>query len=339
VQLATTYTVQVAGCDFVSTAVINVPPSSTISFDTMTLCLNTTLPLPSLPAGGTWSGGPATVATIVTMPLPGSITGVGIGTANYTYTYGTGGCRYLLTVHVVQCHCDTCDCEDHCYWKLTGNNIHGTRNIFGTLSNDDIRIVSNNTQRAVLQAGGFMGIKQLTPTTTLDVDCGAPTTAPSGLRLENLPSGPGQALVVDPATGYVYMANTALSKENNGSGNNHDLEERVNKLTQQLEEMKAQLSALGAGPGDNSTGNSLSATPNPSDGQFNVTYTIAGVFNTAAIRITDSQGRTIASKIVSNNTGVVNISLPPSTASGNLVITLIVDGKQVAQQKQVLLKN
>jgi hypothetical protein len=334
-QLGTSYSVQVAGCDFVTTAVINVPPASTIEYDTMTLCLNTTLPLPVLPAGGTWGGGPASVATIVTMPLPGSITGVGIGTATYTYNYATGGCRYQLTVHVVQCHCDTCDCDDHCYWRLTGNNIHGTRNIFGTLSNNDIRIVSNNTQRAVIQAGGNMGIRQLSPSTTLDVDC-VPTAAPSGLQFENLPIGMGNALVVD-AAGYVYRTNSMYARPAPG-GDNTELQNQINLLKQQLEEMSAKLNSLTSVPGDNSGGNSLSVTPNPTDGQFNVSYTIAGAYNNAVIKVTDVQGRLIVSRPVTNNTGSANITLPGSVAPGNLIITLVVDGKAVGQQKEVLVK-
>ena len=35
------------------------------------------------------------------------------------------------------------DCSDTCYWKVTGNNIIGGNNRFGTLSNDDVEITTN----------------------------------------------------------------------------------------------------------------------------------------------------------------------------------------------------
>ena len=32
-------------------------------------------------------------------------------------------------------------CDDNCYWKVTGNNILNGNNIFGSITNDDIRVL------------------------------------------------------------------------------------------------------------------------------------------------------------------------------------------------------
>lgn len=328
-----TYRAEVAGCDFVSTATINIPPPGPISYDTITVCTEGSMPLPTLPPGGVWMGGSPAIATLNLLPPPGFVTGVMVGTTTYTYIYDPG-CEYHLTINVIHCGCPSChDCDDTCYWRVTGNNIHGTRNIFGTLSNNDIRIVTNNTQRAVLQAGGFFGIRQLSPSTTLDVDC-TPTTAPSGLQFENLPSGHGNVLVVD-GSGYVYVANSIAYRPADGSP---DMQDQINQLKQQIEELKSQVLSLTGPIGEGNSGNSLTATPNPTNGQLTISYTIAGTFSNASIKITDAQGRVIVSKPVTGSTGSVNMNLPVNVASGDLIITLVVDGKIVARQKEVLIK-
>lgn len=241
--------------------------------------------------------------------------------------------RNLSTTASITIIDDSCKnpCSDSCYWKVTGNNIIGGNNIFGTLTNDDINIISNNTQRAIIQAGGNMGIRQLVPSTTLDVDC-TPLIAPSGLQFENLPLGQGYALVVDNA-GYVYVSRSALMPVSGAP----DVQSQMDDLKQQIAELKAQLSSLGT-QSSSGSGNSLSATPNPSNGAINVNYSIAGTFGSAVVSITDVDGRQIISKPLYKNSGTENIILPASIASGNCLISLIVDGRQVVQQKEALLK-
>lgn len=324
VPLGAAYRAEVAGCDFVSSSTVDVrADTGTTSTGRVILCAGTDAALPTLPGGGMWSGGPTTIATV--NAAAGTVTGISPGVATYIYTYGEE-CTFVLTVEVLRC-----DCVDTCYWTVTGNNISGGNNIFGTLTNDDIRILTNNTDRAVVQAGGFMGVKQLSPTTTFDVDC-VPTTAPSGLRFENLPVGSGNILVVD-ASGYVYVSPGIAALR----ASNTELMEQVNLLRQQVEEMKAQLGTMNMNVGGKG-GNALSATPNPTDGQLKVSYTIVGIYSNAVVKITDVQGRLIVSKTVSGNTGSVSLTLPANIASGNLVIALVVDGETVATQKEVLLK-
>jgi len=58
-------------------------------------------------------------------------------------------------------------CDEKCFWTLTGNNIVGNKNILGTLNNSDIRIFTNNIQRATVLATGQVGIGTPSPLHTL----------------------------------------------------------------------------------------------------------------------------------------------------------------------------
>lgn len=50
------------------------------------------------------------------------------------------------------------DCNDSCYWRTTGNNIIGTRNIFGTITPNDVRIFTSNSYRGIISANGHWGM-------------------------------------------------------------------------------------------------------------------------------------------------------------------------------------
>lgn len=84
-------------------------------------------------------------------------------TGHYGYTYldnicAEGPCPLVFTPS------DT-SCSQTCFWRVTGNNIANNRNIFGTLTNHDIRIVTNNNQRGVIKNTGEFGLGTMTPTT------------------------------------------------------------------------------------------------------------------------------------------------------------------------------
>jgi hypothetical protein len=320
-----TYRAEVAGCNTIASSTVSPVVTGSTTSDTFDVCIGATdtYTLP-LAGGGIWSGGNPAIATINTGTS--TITGISAGTTTYTYTYAQV-CVYRIVINVTQC------CSDTCAWVVTGNNIYGTNNIFGTLTNNDIRILSNNNQRAVIKAGGFMGIKQLTPTTTLNVDC-VPTSAPSGLRLENLPYGHGNVMVVD-ANGYVYLAQNGVYKQSEGS--NEDLQSQIDKLTQKLEDLTLQLSLLDCLPCENGD-YSLQVTPNPNNGRMNITYKINGGFESAAIKVMDGRGSLIKTTPLQTSNSTVAIELPASVVSGNVVVIMIVDGKAVARQKVALVK-
>ncbi len=100
-------------------------------------------------------------------------------------------------------------CSDSCYWKVTGNNILNGNNIFGTLSNHDIRVFSANSQRGVIKANGYFGWQTPSPTALFHINCSnLGEGVPSNLRFENLTAGKGSGLVVD-ANGYVFISKSA----------------------------------------------------------------------------------------------------------------------------------
>jgi len=220
----------------------------------------------------------------------------------------------------------SCDdkCDDKCFWKLTGNNIYGTNNRLGTLSNDDIRIISSATQRAVVKSSGEIGIRQLAPTTTFNVDCIPPGLVPSGLRFENLPYGQGNILVVD-ALGYVYQMQGGTVNPANPAA----LQQEVDALKKEVAELKALIKGE-AGTGNTHKASTMSVSPNPSSGDINVSYAIVGSFTKAVVRVSDNMGREVITAPVPDNNGIVHITLPSSLKATTLVATLIVDGAQIS---------
>ncbi len=321
-----TYTARVVGCGgAVSSSQIQAIPIGSSTIDTFEICLGSTdtfnLPFPKpLPPTGYWVNGNSSIATLDA--ANSTFTGVSVGATQYTYNYSQW-CTHTYVVNVVNC------CSDSCSWITSGNNIYGGNNIFGTLTNDDIRIITNNTDRAIIESGGFMGIKQLSPTTTLNVDCVPPSSIPSGLRLENLPTGPGNILVID-SDGYVFKSNSHLSKP---GGDYDDLEKRIEELEKKVDYL---LSLMGETSGNGLGAHTLSVTPNPNNGNMKVSYSINGDFAEAAIKMVDANGRVINTTPIDNNKGAIPMEL--HGASGYVIATMIVDGKLVAQQKVVLVK-
>jgi hypothetical protein len=124
-------------------------------------------------------------------------------------------------------------CEDRCYWKVEGNNILNNNNIFGTLTNHDVRIVTNNpgaattttNDRGIITNDGLLGWN-LTPTNRptalFDVRCNtSPYTAgASDIRFRSLQTSSNvelTTLAIDPL-GYVFRTNVPLN-----GGNKWDL--------------------------------------------------------------------------------------------------------------------
>jgi hypothetical protein len=214
---------------------------------------------------------------------------------------------------------------------VNGNYIHSGNNLLGTLSNDDIRILSNNTDRAILTAGGYMGIKALLPTTTFHVDCVPPAPiTPSGLRFENLPAGHGNALVVD-ANGYVHVAQSTIYRPSDAA-----LQDQINELKKELQEMKALLNK--SNEETNKTLGSMNISPNPSNGKMNIEYNITAAYTSASIIVTDLTGKTILDKTLNSTTGRLGLSVPEHISSGDYIITLKVDGNNVSSKKHSIIK-
>lgn len=299
--------------------------------------VNTTISLP--PGGHTivvktmnypW---PKTTTNFYGFALDGNLTSIaGIGSlVSESSACKDYVCKTPIDTVVVT---DSGKCDDICYWRVTGNNIHSGNNLFGTLSNDDIRIISSNTQRAVIKAGGNIGINQTAPNTTFDVNCLPPASAPSGLQFENLPQGHGNALVVD-ANGYVYTTQSILYRQSDIDGLLDELKE-LRALKQEMAELKAQINRNTNNSVISST-NTLVISPNPSNGDITANYSIGNKFQKGVIRITDEMGNEVASKSVEGNDGNVHFSLPSYTKSTVLIVSLIVDGNTTTYQRATLM--
>lgn len=108
-------------------------------------------------------------------------------------------------------------CDDLCYWRVVGNNINDGKNIFGTLTDDDVRIQTNSTDRGILKGGsttfgGFFGWNTMNPTARLHVNCagGNYESGVSDIRFQGLEQGTGNMLAID-GNGYVYNSGVPVS--------------------------------------------------------------------------------------------------------------------------------
>ncbi|MBX2906014.1 MAG: T9SS type A sorting domain-containing protein [Taibaiella sp.] len=84
------------GCAATVVVTVNSLPGTITGPSPMWVCENSTITLSCTPTGGVWSSGSANVAV---NPVTGDVTGVSAGTANVTYTVGTG-CIRTTTVTV-----------------------------------------------------------------------------------------------------------------------------------------------------------------------------------------------------------------------------------------------
>ncbi len=122
-------------------------------------------------------------------------------TGKYIATTTVNGCVDIDTFNI------TMDpCCDTCNWKLTGNSITAGRNILGTLSNDNIRIFSNGSQRGVITNTGNLGwstIWPMTPTAKFHVNVSGQTLT-DGVRLEGLLANQDANVLTVDAQGNVH---------------------------------------------------------------------------------------------------------------------------------------
>jgi hypothetical protein len=139
--------------------------------------LNATTPTPSVPNINyqwemSFNGGLfQPIAGATTVPYTYSIPNT-LGTYTFRLRFASGAninspnCRYTtdcITLSV------TDPCDELCFWKLTGNNISGNRNVLGTLSNHPIRVQTQGLERMRITEGGNVGIGTNVPVQRLDV--------------------------------------------------------------------------------------------------------------------------------------------------------------------------
>lgn len=264
-------------------------------------------------------------------------------------------------------------CSDDCYWRVDGNNINGSRNKLGTLSDDDIRIFTNSDQRGVITTGpagvgsSFLGWNTVSPTSILHVDCMGNHDDGSGMsdiRFENLEHGMGNILVIDDQ-GHVFRTDYPIEDLINGGGDGsddgtaykmadinqqyEDLKTKYEALQQDLSDMSARLDALQnccADKGtysDVSTNNTGSAlyqnTPNPFSSETTVEYYVNNMKSNAYIVLYDLNGRELNRyEIAETGKGYVTINSDKMVA-GMYLYSLVIDGREIDSKKMVLSKS
>ncbi|MBS1776343.1 MAG: T9SS type A sorting domain-containing protein [Bacteroidetes bacterium] len=169
------------------------------------------------------------------------------GSTTYFATSTSFSCDQSIVINGESC------CIDTCFWTIQGNVIHGGKNIFGTLSPDNVRIQTNASNRGILSSVGLFGWNTMNPSTLFHVDCKFPINAPSSVRLENLQYGTGQNLVIDKQ-GYVYVSERDFA-----------LNQKIDNLENQIKNLKEEIQNLKANMNLNPIGTPLNITcfPNP----------------------------------------------------------------------------
>ncbi|MDR6922805.1 MULTISPECIES: T9SS type A sorting domain-containing protein [Chryseobacterium] len=174
-----------------------------------------------------------------------------------------------------------------------------------------------------------------------DQQVGVRTTAPTAnfhtvgtVRLQDLPNGSGNALVVD-ADGNVMVASTALAKQANGPTVT-ELQNQIDDLKLQVDELKSLLLKQ-SGIKDISSGNSARLyqnVPNPTKGETNIKYYIPNGSKNNTIEIYSVSGQLIKSLPI-RETGEGNIAVN-NLKSGMYLYKLSVDGKTIDTKKMLI---
>jgi hypothetical protein len=233
-------------------------------------------------------------------------------------------------------------CADSCYWKVTGNNITGSNNIFGTLTNHDIRIFSNSVQRGKIQANGFFGWQINNPTTRLHVDGSNPGfPASSGLRFENLPFGKGFNLVVD-GNGYVYRQGfVADEMQQELEAKFAALSEKNLSLQKEIAGLKAMIEPLVKAKSFQGESNHSSLSklyqnkPNPFNGSTVVEYSLSGASSGGHIVVYDLAGKEMLRFPVKAGNGSITIRAD-QLVNGMYLYSLVVNGVEIETKKMIL---
>lgn len=235
--------------------------------------------------------------------------------------------------------CPPTACSNKCYWKVEGNNILNGHNIFGTLSNDDIDIHSNNTPRGIITKNGEFGWGTTSPTALMHINCyGIPVQGPSNIRFENLPPGAGNILVVD-ANGYVYRTETDVASIIGGGENTMSMKEEIRELKTQLAELRQTLAAGGVDKYNTLVQNELyQNNPNPFGKETSIGYSIVNMQQGAFIAVYDLNGKELFRQpVTEKGKGSVTVS-GDKLVPGMYLYSLIVDGKETATKRMVVTK-
>ncbi len=243
-----------------------------------------------------------------------------------------------------RCEAQPTACNDKCYWKVEGNNILNGNNIFGTLTDHDIHIKSNNMSRGVIKGGstslgGFFGWNTMSPTARFHVNCNNGNDGmPSDIRFEDLESGEGTILVIDK-DGYVYNSHVPIGQESPVAPEVMNMKEEIRELKMQLAELRQTLATGSVDKYNTQVQNELyQNNPNPFGKETSIGYNIVNVQQGAFIAVYNLNGKEIFRQAVTEK-GKGSITLSgDKLVPGMYLYSLIVDGKETATKRMVVTK-
>jgi hypothetical protein len=155
------------------------------------------------------------------------------------------------------------------------------------------------------------------------------------VRLQNLPSGTGNVLVIDNA-GNVYRG-ASTAKTNTTDSN---LEPEVEKLKSELAELKSMITGLKQGYVRIVTADEkllIQNSPNPFTSTTTIKYMLPSTFQSAFMTIKNVNGKAVKTYTLSAQNGNVVLD-GGELAAGVYFYSLVVDGKTVETKKMVLSK-
>ncbi|HLO70954.1 MAG TPA: T9SS type A sorting domain-containing protein [Flavipsychrobacter sp.] len=245
-------------------------------------------------------------------------------------------------------------CSDKCYWKVEGNNILNGNNIFGTLTDHDVRVVTNKgtagiPDRGVIKGGnattgGFLGWNTTVPSARLHVNCkngNNPESLPgipSDIRFEDLEPGEGTILVIDK-DGYVYNSHVPVGQESPVAPEVMNMKEEIRELKMQLTELCQTLATGSVDKYNAQVQNELyQNNPNPFGKETSIGYNIVNMLQGAFIAVYDLNGKEIFRQAVTEK-GKGSITLSgDKLVPGMYLYSLIIDGKETATKRMVVTK-
>lgn len=243
-----------------------------------------------------------------------------------------------------KCEPPTTSCSDKCYWKVEGNNILNGNNIFGTLTDNDIHIKSNNMSRGVIKGGstslgGFFGWNTMSPTARFHVNCNNGNDGmPSDIRFEGLEAGEGSILAIDD-NGYVYNTHVPVGQESPVAPEVMNMKEEIRDLKMQLAELRQTLATGSVDKYNAQVQNELyQNNPNPFGKETSIGYNIVNMQQGAFIAVYDLNGKELFRQaVIEKGKGSVTLS-GEKLVPGMYLYSLIVDGKETATKRMVVTK-
>lgn len=250
-----------------------------------------------------------------------------------------------------KCGGEPSNCDDKCFWKVQGNNIIGSNNIFGTLTKDAVRIKTDNQYRGTMDINGLLGWNTMSPTAYLHVLCTGNNPddggAGSDVRFEKLERGHGNVLVIDQQ-GYVYDSHMRLNDDGT-IGREKDMmrmldeekaktlavEAKIAELEKQVQQLMAALNVANPVKDADKLEQNV---PNPFGKQTVIGYNIQAITSSAYITIHDIKGREVARYDISKaGRGEITVN-NSKLISGDYLYTLYVNGQRIDSKRMVVIE-